>query len=237
MKRLIMYVFCCMAQPIFAYEHIGHAPTVDEVVKIIKPFLSPEPIVLEAGAFNGFDTQRLHRLLPTARIHSFEPVPDLFAQLCTATKSFARVCAYEYALSDSCGTAMMYVSEKKEMPGVPFQASSLLAPDELVAYAPYVTFNSAIQVPTITIDAWAEKYKISHVDFMWLDMQGYELNALMASPRILQTVKALLIEVGFVRAYENQYLFDDVKQWLESQGFKMMVLFDQKWFGDALFVR
>lgn len=240
MNRSILFNGCLMTAFVLgmqAYEHVGRAPAADEVVKKIKSYLPVDPIVLEAGAFDGYDTQRLHRLLPTAQIHSFEPVPEIFAQLSQSIKSLKRVHVYDYALSDSCGQSIMFVSEKQGMPGVPFQASSLLAPDELVAYAPYVNFNSAIQVPTITIDAWAAKYQVPRIDFMWLDMQGYELNALQASPKIMQQVKAILIEVGFVHAYENQYLFDDVKQWLEKQGFTLLVLYDQKWFGDALFVR
>jgi hypothetical protein len=94
----------------------------------------------------------------------------------------------------------------------------------------------------MTIDAWAKQGAVQNIDFMWLDMQGYELNALKASPKIFKTVKAVLIEVEFVEAYEGQYMYNDVKQWFEQQGFAMVATdFDVKkpaWFwGNALFVR
>jgi len=73
---------------------------------------------------------------------------------------------------------------------------------------------------------------------MWLDMQGYELNALKACSAILKTVKVILTEVEFVEAYEGQYLFVEVKQWLEQQGFTMIARTAYPhWFADALFVR
>jgi len=73
---------------------------------------------------------------------------------------------------------------------------------------------------------------------MWLDMQGYELNALMAAPGILSTVRVIVTEVEFVEAYEGQYLFDDIKLFLENRGFKFLGLVaNYGWCGDALFVR
>ena len=73
---------------------------------------------------------------------------------------------------------------------------------------------------------------------MWLDLQGMEYEALKSSPKILATVKAILLEVEFVEAYKGQILFKDIKKWLESENFKMVALNHKPtWFGDALFVR
>jgi len=89
-----------------------------------------------------------------------------------------------------------------------------------------------------TFDAWAKDHAVDHIDFMWLDMQGYELHALKASPNILKTVKVILTEVEFVEAYEGQYLSYDIKDWLEKNGFVMIAQnISAGWYGDMLFVR
>jgi hypothetical protein len=136
------------------------------------------------------------------------------------------------------GTAKMYVSEFKNGPNFPSQSSSLLEPKEHLHYSPHVVFPKTVIVPITTFDHWAQENSIDHIDFMLLDMQGYELNALMASPNIVRTVKVILTEIEFVEAYKNQFLFDEIKHWLEGQGFVMIAKSDiYGWCGDALFVR
>ena len=133
----------------------------------------------------------------------------------------------------------MYVSEEPNRPNIPSQSSSLLAPKDHLKYSS-TQFKKEIEVQTITIDEWASQKGVDHIDLMWLDMQGYELNALKASPNILKTVKAILTEVEFVEAYKGQFQFKEVKEWLEGQGFTMVAEnFGTygNWFGDALFVR
>jgi len=83
-----------------------------------------------------------------------------------------------------------------------------------------------------------------------LDLQGSELDVIMASPIILNTVKAIYTEVEFIEAYKGQHLYTDVKNFLESQGFKIIakdftneeaetkkIDIGQKWYGNILFAK
>jgi FkbM family methyltransferase len=212
-----------------------------EALRIVKPYLPKNPVILEAGAFDGSDSLKILKFWPKAKLHSFEPVPQNYKLLAEKAKKHDNMRTYPIALSNANGSAKFYVSEHSNNPGVPGQSSSLLAPKEHLAYAPTVLFKNEITVPTLTIDTWAAEYGVNKIDFMWLDMQGFELNALKACPHILKTVKAILTEVEFVEAYEGQYLYEEVKKWLESQGFELLAInFDpnnKPWFADALFVR
>ena len=51
----------------------------DETLSVIKQCLPENPIVVEAGAFNGRDTQNMAQTWSLSIIHAFEPVPQLFA--------------------------------------------------------------------------------------------------------------------------------------------------------------
>lgn len=218
-----------------AYVTFNH-PT--DALAIVKPYLPENPIILEAGAYDGTDSLFMNRHWPRAQFHIFEPVPELYQKLVIKTASHSNMHTYKFALGDYTGSATFYISEFANKPGIPSESSSLLKPKEHLIHAPHVLFNTEITVPIATIDDWAEEHNVDAIDFMWLDMQGYELNALKASPKIMKTVKAILTEVEFVEAYEGQYLFDDVKDWLEEQGFTMIARnFYCDWFGDALFVR
>lgn len=208
-----------------------------QVLHIVEKYLPKNPVIVEAGAYDGSDSVGLARHWPCAVVHSFEPIPELYKILQEKTSEYARIHTYNTAIGDTIGTALMHVSEHPCNPGVPSQSSSLLAPKEHLNYSPIV-FKKQITVPITTFDAWADAHKIDHIDFMWLDMQGYEQNALMASPCVMSKVKAVLTEVEFVEAYEGQFLYADVKKWFEERGFVMIALNTScGWFGDALFVK
>src|SRR6478752_5555739 len=96
----------------------------------IAPYLPENPIIVEAGSFDGRDTIRLHRQWPAATIHAFEPVPEIFQMLQDNTREIPNIVRHPYALSDVTGTAIFYVSESPKRPGKPFQAGSLLEPKE-----------------------------------------------------------------------------------------------------------
>ena len=88
---------------------------------------------------------------------------------------------------------------------------------------------------------------VSKVDMLWLDLQGYELPVLKASPNVLKTVNVICLEVEFVEAYQGQALYDEIKVWLEQNNFELYAANFKKpkvsandhecWFGDALFVK
>lgn len=208
------------------------------VLDVVKPYLPTTPVILEAGAFDGYDSYQMSLYWPQGVIHAFEPIPELYKKLVRLKMPYNNVTFYPVALGDHIGKATMYLSTHTTDSCENFASSSLLEPKEHLTYAPYILFNDTIQVPLTTLDAWAEKHGVDHIDFMWLDMQGYELPALMSGLTLLATTRVIVLEVEFVEAYKGQYLFDDVKLFLEKHGFKFMGLVaNYGWCGDALFVR
>ncbi|NJL11408.1 MAG: FkbM family methyltransferase [Calothrix sp. SM1_7_51] len=149
-------------------------------------------------------------------IYAFEPVPEIYEQLTKATKGFKNVFCNPLALSDQVGTSEIFVSS-----GSSDASSSLLAPKDHLIEHPSVNFSNNIQIQTTTLDQWALENKVNYVDFMWLDMQGYEPFALKASPRILSTVKAIYTEVSLKQLYDGTPLYLEFRQWLEEQGFRV----------------
>ena len=197
----------------------------------IVPRVGPAPIIVEAGAHIGRDTLKMSQLWPQGHIHAFEPVPALFTQLIERTASRSNITCYPYALAKSIGTAMMHVSSGRST-----ATSSLLEPAEYKEEFPNTIFTQTL-VPTITLDSWAQQHTISHVDFMWLDMQGGELAALQGATSLLPHVKAIYTEIALTHRYKNNPLLPEITQWLQEHGF--VALFTQlikpTW-GNTLFV-
>lgn len=211
-----------------------------ELLPFLKPYLPENPVIVEAGSFNGKDTVTLSTFWPQGTIHAFEPVPEIFALLSANTHHCSNVCTYQYALGSHTGNATLHLSADPEKPDKPYPAASLLPPKERLTWSKAI-YPKSIEISTITLDDWAAQQSVDQIDFLWLDVQGYALPILQASLRILATIKVINVEVEFVEAYENQKQYPDVKKWLEEQGFSMIARdFDDQpswFFGNALFIR
>ncbi len=201
--------------------------------ELIQQFLPANPVIVEAGVYNGLDTFAMATMWPTSTIHGFEPIPTLLAEAKKNCLGLSNVHLYPLALSNKNGWATFYVSS-----GASNASSSLLPPALHLAHVPTVSFNKTIDVETITLDDWAKKYNIDKVDFLWLDMQCFEMQMLKASTTILKTVKVIMTEVNLVELYQGCMLYVPFKEWLESEGFEVVKedLPLNAW-GDVLFVR
>ena len=211
-----------------------------KTIDIVKSFLSDNPTIVEAGAFDGNDTRKMALEWPKGIVHAFEPVPEIFHRLCNNTSMFTNIQYHPVALSDHNGTAQFYISERPNKPGIASQAGSLYKPKERLSKSPLI-FPRIITVPTITLDQWAHENGISAIDLLWLDTQGHELAILQAAPKMIKNIKVVLAEVSFIESYEGQPLYEDVVAWMTEHSFEYVgrdfVDTTSFFFGNTLFVR
>lgn len=201
--------------------------------QVLRDLLGPSAVVVEAGAHNGSDTAELAELFPDGHIHAFEPVDALRSELALRMGGVGNVSVYPYALWSSGGTMTMNLSG-----GSSDASSSLLVPKEHLEVHPSVTFQTAVEVPTIGLDVWSERYAVRRVDLLWLDLQGAELEVLASAPRLLGTVRAIYSEVNFQELYQGAGLYPQLRAVLAAHGFRVSAE-DLRWkdAGNALFVR
>lgn len=200
----------------------------------IRKFLPSKPIIIDAGAHIGDDSVEMARLYPKSKIYAFEPVPGIYKRLLENTSKYKRITCYPLALSNNTGEQVMYVSS-----GGSDGSSSLMQPKDHLKDHPDVYFEEEIKVKTLTLDDWASQQQVEQVDFLWLDMQGYELEVLKASSVIFPKVKVVHMEVSTRSTYEGVPLYGEVKEWMLSKGFKIEVeAIPAGWdMGNVLFVR
>ena len=202
----------------------------------VAPYLTGSPVILEAGAFDGTDTVNFTQRWPGATIYTFEPVPELFAEVERRTSHLAQVRRYPMALSDRTGPATFHIvgnPNDENSPGRDF--SSLLPLDEV--FAPRVAISKSIKVQAITIADWAHRENVDRIDFMWLDMLGMELPALKAAGPVLATTTAIHMGVHRVEFFAGCPLYDEIVSSMRSLGFRPAIDRVTLKFGNILFVR
>ncbi len=198
--------------------------------------LPQNPVILEAGAANGENTVEMANFWPAATIHAFEPVPaakTLVDQKTTAMKQ--RVHTYPCALGDQSGVFTLHVSGSGD--GNATQSSSLLKPSGHHEEYGFVVFEDTVEVEVVQLDAWAESHGVKRLDFLWLDMQGFELRALKGGTEILKSVSAIQIEVQHTELYDGAPLYPEVKAWLRQHGFVPKIEAVFRIGGNVLFTR
>lgn len=200
----------------------------------IKKFLPKNPVIIDAGAHIGADSVEWSRLTKGSIVHSLEPVKEIYKSLIYNTRKYKNIKTYNIALGNHCGKQEFHISS-----GSSDASSSLLKPKSLLNDHPDIKFTKSILVNTLTLDDWAKKNYIDNVDFLWFDLQGFELDVLKASKKILPTIKAIHMEISMKPTYEGVALYPEVKAWMESQNFNVEIeAIPKGWdMGNVLFIR
>ncbi len=207
----------------------------DKISKaVLKKYLPHNAVIIDCGAHDGADTVELARCFKKGSIHAFEPVEKLYKKLTHNASTCSNISTYQLALADRNGSMDFYISE-----GGSDASSSLLEPKEHLTDHPDTFFEAKTTVDTLTLDQWAMNIHISGVDLLWLDMQGFELNMLKASPVILETVSVIHTEVSTKETYKSVASYEAYSNFLRSKGFELVIeAIPAGWdMGNALFVK
>lgn len=198
-------------------------------LSLVALFLPENPVIFEAGGHYGTDTVRFAALWPKGRILSFEASPFNFQKFLQNTADIPQIHGFNLAVNNYNGTALFYACE--DNPG----ASSLLPPSN---WSENNYKGPRVEVPCVILDDWCREHQVDHIDFMWLDLEGLELQILQSSPKILSTVKVIYTETNFKEFRIGMSQYENLKTFLESNGFEMIAhWYLEDWQGDAIFVR
>jgi len=202
-------------------------------------------VIFDIGACEGESSMRYSRQFSNANVYTFEPVPGNFKLVEKNVAQFAatNVHPFQLCLSNKTGTAEFYVSsgrpdefKDKELDWeFGNKSSSLLAPDKTLEAYDWIEFKDKISVPTIRLDNFTTEHKISHIDFIHMDVQGAELMVMEGAGDFLKNIRSLWLEVEEISLYKNQPLRKDVENFFKQRGFikiletKLNVFGDQFW--------
>jgi FkbM family methyltransferase len=133
--------------------------------------LSPGSVVVDAGANIGIYSQFLARCVgPAGVVHSFEPSPENFARLYAALSQFPNVRLNQLAVGDKTGESLLYVSDELNV--------------DHRAYPTEGETRRTVPIRSTTLDDYFKSGE--RVDFIKMDVQGYELHALRGAKRVVQ---------------------------------------------------
>lgn len=184
-----------------------------EVLKLIK---KSNPIFLDIDCYDGKDAREIFDLLPAAKIFCFEADPRsqiLFESLqhnipMTLVKS---------AIGSVDGQIAFYQSNSDTRRHYAFQdswsaSSSIRKPKNHLEIFPDVSFEDQIVVQCTKLDTWCKKAGLENteIDFMWVDVNGAEMDFVIGALQTLKRTRYLYIEFSDKELYEGECKKEDL---------------------------
>jgi FkbM family methyltransferase len=160
-----------------------------------------------------------YRLLedaPRSQLCAFEVDAVLCARLNQEARPGTRY--FPAAIGGGNGKRPFYETEHP-------MCASLYPPDErwreIFGQLDVMRLERVTALETLTLDDFAAREAIGPVDFIKMDIQGAELEALRGARQVLRGVSLIVSEVEFIPLYVGQPLFGDVDAHLRQQGFML----------------
>ena len=206
-------------------------PKVQNVVEKIKTRFSLDQIktILDIGSFTGIESVMFSDRIPDALIHTFEPNPESLINVLKCTEDEDRIKVYELAISNFVGESTFFITYEN------IGASSLLQPSILSKTGP---ISKEIKVKVKTIESWAKENNVDSIDFIWMDVQGSELNVLLGMGDLLNDLKGIYVESAVIPYYSGGAHKDKVIDYLSAFNLELIESeYHDNYEGDFLFLK
>ena len=184
----------------------------------IRKFVGPGMVVADVGANIGIYTLYLSRLTcGTGQVHAFEPSPRNFQRLRSNVAGLGNVVLNNSAIGDRKGSIHLYLSDLLNVDHRTYDSND---------------GSRRIDVPVTRLDDYFTLG--ARVDFIKVDVQGFELSVLRGATRILSENHGirLLIEYWPYGLMQASVSPQEVIEFAESLGFYIMttngVIFDSR---------
>ena len=198
------------------YQNYGNYNFTGEksFVKSIKKF-NPK-VCVDIGAHTGSYTKLIINELD-CKVISFEPNKYSFLKLKKLKSIFSnKIYPFNYAITNQNKNLYLYYGDRLS------QLASLSKNLSKINFIKNSNKNK-ILVKGITLDNFFNKHKnkFSRIDFIKIDVQGYNLEVLKGSNKALEKAVGIEIECEFKEIYKNQSLFRDVDEYLSKHNFEL----------------
>lgn len=200
-----------------------------DLKKILKKYQNKIDNLVHVGAHLGQEVP-LYQSISTKKIYLFEPQKSLFNDLKNSLKQFENIFVYNCGLGSQNKFINLY--KTKHNNGA---SSSVLKPHLHLNLHKNINFDEKEEIQIKRFDS----LNIKNIDFLTIDVQGYELEVLRGFGKLLENLNFIYTEINKDFLYENNVLIKELDIFLESKNFIRLKTFWDPYlpYGDAFFVK
>jgi len=157
-------------------------------------------IVFDVGAHIGKYSKLITKAINNAEVYSFEPHPITFKILKKNIESVKNVNLYNLALSSKEAILDIYDYQNND-------GSSHASLNSEIFQTVHYSKITSHKVNVTTIDIFAENNKIEKIDFLKIDVEGFELEVLKGAFKLIYTGKIEAIQFEFTQLNSTVKVF------------------------------
>lgn len=194
-------------------------------IEELKSLVESPKLILEAGAADGVDTQKLAIEFDSAYVYALEPVVDQFNYLKIKLNLLKNVFLFPFALNNQSQFVEINIGKSGTGLGG-MGSSSLLQPTLHRQVFPEIDFGTTLKVEAIRLDDFYKKYMPQNliIDLLWLDLQGMEYKIIKSTlDFLINKVKFIQLEASRIELYSGSFLFKDIHGILKQNNFKLLL--------------
>jgi len=182
------------------------------------------PIIIEIGAHHGEHTVLFLEMFESPKIYCFEPDPRNIISFKQKVGNHPNITLFEMAVSSNSGTTELYQSSGVSKKSMEHDcSSSIKKPKNHLSVYPTIKFDKKVSVNTISLDEWSTKYDINCIDFIWMDVQGAEMDVFQGATKTLKLTRYIYTEYSNNELYEGQGTLEQILKYLEQFSYEPLI--------------
>ena len=175
---------------------------------------NPETII-DIGSNKGQFILLIEQLFPNKIIHSFEPIKEILEKQKKFFNYKKEIFFYNFALGSYPSTKEFFVTQRMD-------GSSFFKINSDITQNINYKIKDQRNIQIKTLDEMMLNQKVIQPILIKIDVQGFELEVLKGSEKILKKTSYLLIEVSEKEMYQNQPVQDEIIAFLKDRNFHIL---------------
>ena len=220
----IKKIVTCFLNPSFYKAYMNGVAPLFELYPLLSQ-INQIKTIIDIGSNKGQFSLLAKSLFPEVKIFSFEPqIECLNLQKTILGKKNIKY--FNFGLGNIIKKTNFYITNRED-------SSSFLKPIQ-IKMNKYKT-KKIEKISVKRLDRIIKKNEIKRPSIMKLDVQGYELEVLRGSKKILRNIDFIIAEISFKQVYKKQVTKKKLLQFLNRNHFKSKKMFNISKLNNKLF--
>ena len=177
--------------------------------------------ILDIGANKGGFAMKIRKIIPHAKIYSFEPIKQALDNLKINLKKDSNIEFFNIGLGNK--NSELEINKNEFSP-----SSSILEMNSSHKINfPHTKKTLKEKIIIKRLDDIIKDIDVKSKLLIKIDVQGYEKEVILGGIKTIPRADIIIVETSFVELYKKQPLFEDIYKILTKLGFKYMGSFEQ----------
>lgn len=195
------------------YQGFSH---LNKAISLAKKYCSVDDIIIDVGGADGVTPKILSKAFPLNKIYVFEPIKENYTLIGKILNEFPNIILIPKAAGSKEGKTIINKAASLASSSI----FELNIDPESIIFAENLKTEGKEDIEITTIE---NSVPSGNVAIMKIDVQGFELEVLKGSGKILKTTRLIVLEMNNHDGYKGAPKYFEIDEYLRNNNF---VLFD-----------